>query len=362
MVKNFATYIILTSDSLASGVKKKALNTISVLNKEGYESKSIFLKSFGVSSYLLLFKYLILCDSTKIILRFPGPLRTILIFPIIIFKRIQGKQLILDNPTPLKSIFWEILKSEEKLSKYFNIILILIFYPWVFFPYSRILQYGHESAWFSIGLKNKTKLVGNGIDTSIIPKINESKVANNCLKLIVVASIHFWHGLDRLIEGLNDYYNNYYSREQIQIELTIVGGGEGKNSLEEKVKNSKLENFISFTNYLSGTDLDLVFEDKHIAVGSLGLFRLGLESASPLKNREYVSRGLPVILGARDLDFSEELPFVFYVPNNSSPINFVDVIQWYGNFVKSAYSSEQIRDFAIERLDFKVKIYEMFID
>jgi glycosyltransferase involved in cell wall biosynthesis len=52
-----------------------------------------------------------------------------------------------------------------------------------------------------------------------------------------------------------------------------------------------------------------------VGIGTLGLYRLGTEEASPLKTREYLAHGLPVIAGYLDTDFPETVPFLLRVPN-----------------------------------------------
>ncbi len=51
--------------------------------------------------------------------------------------------------------------------------------------------------------------LSNGIDFSNIPLRNKTENTSNELHLIGVAEIHFWHGFDRLIKGLGEYYANH---------------------------------------------------------------------------------------------------------------------------------------------------------
>lgn len=52
-----------------------------------------------------------------------------------------------------------------------------------------------------------------------------------------------------------------------------------------------------------------------VAIGSLALYRNEMNEASPLKVREYLAYGLPVIIGYRDTDFPEQVPFILEIPN-----------------------------------------------
>lgn len=52
-----------------------------------------------------------------------------------------------------------------------------------------------------------------------------------------------------------------------------------------------------------------------MAVSSLALHRDGLNEASPLKTREYLVAGVPVLTAYRDTDFLRGAPFLLQLPN-----------------------------------------------
>src|SRR5205807_8242905 len=59
-----------------------------------------------------------------------------------------------------------------------------------------------------------------------------------------------------------------------------------------------------------------------VAVGQLALHRRGVDENSPLKVREYLAYGLPVISGHRDPDFPSPEPwFLLRLPNNESNVS-----------------------------------------
>jgi glycosyltransferase involved in cell wall biosynthesis len=57
-----------------------------------------------------------------------------------------------------------------------------------------------------------------------------------------------------------------------------------------------------------------------VAIGTLGLYHLGTNEASPLKTREYLACGLPVVIGYRDTDFSSAVPFLLEVDNQAGSV------------------------------------------
>ena len=57
------------------------------------------------------------------------------------------------------------------------------------------------------------------------------------------------------------------------------------------------------------------------ALGPLALYRKGLDEACPLKVREYLLHGLPVLTSHRDTDFLDEKPwYIHRIPNHDAPL------------------------------------------
>ncbi|MCX7867577.1 MAG: hypothetical protein N2438_10690, partial [Limisphaera sp.] len=61
---------------------------------------------------------------------------------------------------------------------------------------------------------------------------------------------------------------------------------------------------------LNRLDYERLLSRADAGIGSLALHRLGLTEACPLKTREYLAYGLPVIIGYKDSDFPSGAPFV----------------------------------------------------
>ena len=68
----------------------------------------------------------------------------------------------------------------------------------------------------------RTIRISNGVDLDSIPIHNYQPSTNNAIHLIGVAEVHYWHGFDRLIAGLGEYYSNNPNPRRIYFH--IVGG------------------------------------------------------------------------------------------------------------------------------------------
>lgn len=155
--------------------------------------------------------------------------------------------------------------------------------------------------------------VSNGIDCNQIKVRTYNK--RKGYAMIAIGKWRNWHGLDRLIKGLANYNGD------ADIKLDIVGDGPELNRLKKLVQEKQLIDRVFFHGVYVGEKLNQLFNQSDIGVGTLGLFRKGVKIDSSLKNREYIARGLPIILSSTDVDIESDLSFVCKVPNDESDID-----------------------------------------
>ena len=213
---------------------------------------------------------------------------------------------------------------------------------------SKIVTYSDDNEIFNI----KTIRISNGIDIEKISIINKMKDAHeNEINFITVARISFWHGIDRFILSMAEYYKN--NPKEI-IKFHVVGDGQKDvvENLKRLVRDNNLEKYVIFYGYKSGKDLDEIFKKMDIGVGSLASFRQGLDTGSSLKNREYCARGLPIVNGSIDLQLNKE-NFMYRVENINSIIDLKKIIYWYKNL---EITSVQIREYAEKNLTWDIQM------
>lgn len=195
--------------------------------------------------------------------------------------------------------------------------------------------------------------ISNGIDVSSIKIRSPPIYLGNTLDLIFVAKIAYWHGLDRLLNGFSGFKGAKI------IKLHIVGVGNELENIKKLVVDLKIEDVVLFHGFLSGKPLDDLFDTSHIAVGSLGLHRLGMKEGSILKAREYCARGIPFLYGCSDPDFPDSFPYIHRVSGDESPVDIEEII----SFAKEVYSDPEhhikMRRYAEENLDWSVKMRKL---
>ena len=80
--------------------------------------------------------------------------------------------------------------------------------------------------------------ISNGIDFDDIPMKQHVNDTSQEIHLIGVAEIHFWHGFDRLLKGLANYYN---TSPQYKVYFHIIG----MDAKREKILTCSLSNATS---------------------------------------------------------------------------------------------------------------------
>lgn len=191
-------------------------------------------------------------------------------------------------------------------------------------------------------------VIGNGISVKNLP-LRVRKASEGELRLLFVGHAAKWHGLDRLIRGIKSY------KGEIGVSLSIVGNGTEVKSLMELASEEGVNHKVLFYPTMGKKELDLIFDNYDIAIGTLGLHRVGLAEGSVLKVREYCARGIPFLYSAIDNDFPDKFRFKMNIQSDEMPISIEKVI----SFAKDALSvnnhSHIMRKYAEENLDWRVK-------
>jgi len=184
----------------------------------------------------------------------------------------------------------------------------------------------------------RTICISNGIEPEAIPLIKRTDkqsgtgTTKNSLNFIGVAEVHYWHGFDRFIAGIGEYYKNGGRRDII---FHIVGGVADSEmhgsrhapGFAELTEKYGIGSRVVYHGQQFGEELNAVFNQADFAVASLGRHRSGITYIKTLKNREYATRGLGFIYSETDDDFDDK-PYVIKAPADESPIDMNKVIKF----------------------------------
>lgn len=144
------------------------------------------------------------------------------------------------------------------------------------------------------------EVIANGIDLAAFPSA-PLPAPDGPLRLVFIGSRDTpWHGLERVAE-LGTLFPtatvDVIGTERVPAPANVIFHGE-----------------------LPRTKYEPLLLGATAALGTLGLFRKHMDEACPLKVREYLALGLPVLGGYRDTDVPEEADYFLRVPNDSASL------------------------------------------
>lgn len=225
----------------------------------------------------------------------------------------------------------------------------------------RIVTFSNDKKIWGI----KTINISNGINVKEILARNPNTSSKDSINLIAVAKFGFWHGYDRMIVGLGEYYKR--SGNHKNIKFYLVGYGDPKIEQEYKtlIKKYHLEKHVILTGKKLGKELDDLYNIADIAIDSMGRHRSGVTYNSTLKGKEYLAKGLPIISGVEtELDSMPNFKYYYRVPANDAPINIEKIIYFYDKIYKKESPqivTNKIRNFCKQYFIFD-KVYRKVIN
>lgn len=169
-------------------------------------------------------------------------------------------------------------------------------------------------------------VISNGVDLGDVEILPPPQNDKPVLTLVGSPGMN-WHGVDKLI---------LFAWSNPDLVFNIVG-------YSSRDVDPPIPSNVTLHGYLSYAQIREVFMKTDVACGTLALYRKNMQEACPLKVREAVLYGIPLLLGYHDTDLSDlNLPTILQIPNAEDNL---------------ASHAEQIRKFAFDmmgkRMDFK---------
>lgn len=149
-----------------------------------------------------------------------------------------------------------------------------------------------------------TRVIANGCKLDDFPQCTAP--SNQLPRLVFIGNPGYvWHGVDKLID-LACLFSD--------IHIDIIG-------YDKLPGIERLPDNITLHGYLATHEYQQVLADADVAISSLALHRVQLEEASPLKSRECLAFGLPLVLAYVDTDLDHaNCDFLLKIPNKEDNI------------------------------------------
>lgn len=247
----------------------------------------------------------------------------------------RGKRIRIVMEIPTYPFSWERNDSQSFLNKVSS---------WVG---KRLIRYAIDRIVIVGSNANITKLynipvihANNGVSFDDI-SISSKEHKNEQLDLIAVSSCFFWHGYDRLIKGMEEYYKSTFEKV---VNFHIVGAGDCLDEYKELAKQAGLlDKHIFFYGKLEGKDLDDVYNKADVAVDCLACHRKNVFYVSALKVREYAAKGLPFVTANKvDVCNEDTQKFILELPADDTDIDVHRMLNFYEEMYKNYDNLNQL--------------------
>lgn len=190
----------------------------------------------------------------------------------------------------------------------------------------------------------------NGYDFSAV-QLPERK-PDGTIHLVSVSTTAPWHGYDRLIAGMHEYYQNGGTEN---IVFHMVGNVMPEH--REMVERFGLREHVIFYGKLPADELGPIYQKATLGIDILAGHRRDSKISSTLKSREYSAYGLP-ILTACPVDYlPEDYKYLILVPDEEDALDVNTIVEAYHNIYndqKCSKIAEEIRAFAQARCDMSI--------
>lgn len=208
-----------------------------------------------------------------------------------------------------------------------------------------------------------TIVIDNGINIDKNKIKKDISMETKDFNMLIVANMDKWHGIDRVIYGMKRYIEKFPQNSR-NVKVIVVGDGPAREKLERLTNKEKMKQYISFVGIQDGEKLERLYQNATIAIGSLGLHRIGIEEGSTLKIKEYCAKGIPFVLGYKEREINSEFKFALQIPANEEPLDVEQCIKFYDNISALNYR-EEMYEFAKRKYDWKIqmkKVLERIIE
>ena len=191
--------------------------------------------------------------------------------------------------------------------------------------------------------------IRNGVDLEEIAFLDK-EWNTDCINLVGIANLAKWHGYDRIIRGISDY--KLLNKNYKKVNFYIIGDGDEKENLVKLTEKLNLVEQVHFLGPKRGVELTKTLYNMDIGVSSLALFRAG-GGHDPIKTKEFLAQGFPVILGYDDKLIDMNLPYILTVPKNDDAVVIEDIVKFYESL---DISKSDIRQYAEDYLSWTAQM------
>ncbi|QHE53728.1 glycosyltransferase [Pontibacillus sp. HMF3514] len=216
--------------------------------------------------------------------------------------------------------------AHNKGKAVFKILNDMIFWPFIYRYVDKIFTIVSNS---KVKVFRKMHLITNGVELEEEFKYIKRTINDSSFNMIGVGTIWPYHGYERVIAAIEECGGRL--KNGLKVRFHIVGESKELSRLKEICENKHLMNHVIFHGKKFGSELNVIYEDSHIGVGTLALKKRNADIDTAIKNIEYFSKALPVISSGKIFNVSLDSGLV-YISKDNSNLDLNDVFKFYQSF------------------------------
>ena len=205
----------------------------------------------------------------------------------------------------------------------------------------------HEKELYGVPAIN----ISNGMNALTIDDlpIRNHKRMEREYHLLALGHMREYHGIHRIIEGINEYYKRGGEEE---VYLHVVGlDADGCLKRNKILANEYgIGNRVIFEGFKTGTDLNDICNKCDVAFCALAYYLKGGIIGNELKTRDYMSRGIPFVMSVPDEAISSSAKYVLNVPNSNEPIDICRTIDFIDSITDEKSLSDEMKSYALKHM------------
>ncbi|MDY5007494.1 glycosyltransferase [Candidatus Allofournierella merdipullorum] len=221
----------------------------------------------------------------------------------------------------------------------------------------RFVIYGDQQQIYGI----PTICTQNGVDVDAYPVRCGVTPEPGVIRLVGIASATAAHGYDRLLRGIAEYKNAY--PDGCKFKVCIIGDGAKLAAYKELVREEDLEKEVFFAGRQPKSKLYEFLQNSDIGINALGDYRIGLNTTSSLKSREYLAYGLPFISASNVSGVAPDFPWILKVPNEDGALDMNEVVAFHSKICRAGadHVAAELHQHAKENVDI-VRVLKCVVD
>lgn len=175
-------------------------------------------------------------------------------------------------------------------------------------------------------------VMANGVSVAKYPL---KTTQNSRPRLIFIGSSgQSWHGVDKIISMAN-------ALREYDFYMIGIDGDDTQN--------------LKFLGKMSDEKASQIICGCDIGICTLSLYKKGMSEASPLKTRQYLACGLPIIYAYDDSDLSGDESFALKLANSPNNVDLETIKEFVNRVFGDIKINDEVRKFALNHLDSEKK-------